>query len=330
MRRMKSRLTLFCIALLGTALLSSLVLCQHQEPLAPPAPHRGGMIDATLPQRAIVFGDSRPKLALEIGREDTDGIAAEVMGRIAAEHPAMVIHLGDIAARGGKEKHWKTFDDESRAIREGKIPFYPALGNHEFMGGDRDEALRNYFSRFPHLGNRRWYDVTAGNTLFIQLDSNFVELTDGEIAEQDRWLGETLAKAGADPKIEFVILAAHHPPSTNASIHSGTEAVRSHFLDPAKKCAKAVILFSGHVHGYERFEEAGGMMLVVSGGGGSPRHTILTGDEARHRDLFSGGAKRPFHFCRLTLSSGRLLVEMVARGDDGKTWSVADTFEFRR
>jgi hypothetical protein len=83
---------------------------------------------------------------------------------------------------------------------------------------------------------------------------------------------------------------------------------------------------TGHAHAYERFEECG-RTFVVSGGGGGPRVELLSGAEARHRDLHTAGSPRPFHY---------LLVEQDASGarvtvrglDKGETEArVIDRFE---
>ena len=82
-----------------------------------------------------------------------DVLPPEARLSLGRDLAVMVFHLGDIAARGGKEKYWRTFDHDSRAIREAKIPFYPALGNHEFMGGDRADGFICVFA--DHASARR-------------------------------------------------------------------------------------------------------------------------------------------------------------------------------
>lgn len=326
---MSKRLAAVVTSILAALMISTLTFCSHVE-VGPVQPQRGLTVDPPLPLTFAVLGDSRPKHDLEFGMESAKGIAAKVMQRIADESPAFVLHLGDIATRGGIARYWGAFDRDATPIRDKGIPFYAVIGNHELMGGSVVDGLKNYFARFPHLDGKRWYSLRVRNLLIVALDSNFGDLTGEEIEAQNRWLEATLKKAEADAGIAFVVVAGHHPPYSNAAIHGGNSDVQSRFVARARACKKVKILFAGHVHSYERFRMEDGIMYVVSGGGGSPRHTLASGENARYKDLYKAPPFRNFHFCRLTLREDVLVCDMMAYDEKTGLWSVADTFECRR
>jgi hypothetical protein len=136
-----------------------------------------------------------------------------------------------------------------------KISVYPALGNHD-LHGDPTLTLGNYFQRFPELKNSRYYSVRAANTLLLVLDSSLAE-TDGP---QGTWLAAKLDGVLSD--VDFVFVMDHHPPYTSFSdpkLFGGGHSARTSerelakFLEARQAQARfRIIMFSGHVHNYER------------------------------------------------------------------------------
>ena len=145
------------------------------------------------------------------------------------------------------------------------------------MHGDEATALGNYFKRFPDLKNSRYYSVRAANSLIVVLDSALPELS----GPQGQWLSDTLDHVPAD--VNFVFLMFHHPPYTSSSdmkSHGGGHSARS----PEQALAKMLeqrqshdqfrlVVFSGHVHNYERHEH-GGVTYFVTGGGAAHAYPI--------------------------------------------------------
>jgi acid phosphatase type 7 len=168
------------------------------------------------------------------------------------------------------------WDSETSIWRDKRIPIYPALGNHD-LHGDQNIALRNYFQRFPDLKNSRYYSVRAANSLILVLDSSLVE-TGGDEGE---WLADKLDHV--PPDVDFVFLMFHHPPYTSSSDakafgggHSSrpTEQVLAKMLEQRQAHAGfRIVVFSGHVHNYERHEHEG-VTYFVSGGGGAHAYPI--------------------------------------------------------
>ena len=231
--------------------------------------------DVKTPFRFIAYGDTRfhdPK--------DTDAanpsVRVALVKAIAEANPAFVCMTGDIVYNGNDSNDWKVWDGETSIWREKRIPVYPALGNHD-LHGDPRVALGNYFQRFSELKDSRYYSVRAANTLLLVLDSSLDEIA----GPQGNWLAAQLDRVPAD--VDFVFLMLHHPPYTSSSDDKrfgGGHSARTpeHALANMLELRQAhapyrVVVFSGHVHNYERHEH-GGVSYFVSGGGAAHAYPI--------------------------------------------------------
>ncbi len=232
-------------------------------------------IKESVPFRFVAYGDTRfhdPK--------DTDAanpaVRVALVQAIAELDPAFICFTGDIVYNGYDEDDWKVWDKETSIWRDKNIPVYPALGNHDLHGSEKI-ALGSYFQRFPDLKNSRYYSVHAANTLILVLDSSLDEVS----GSQGQWLAGKLDNIPAD--VDFVFLMFHHPPYTSSSDakmfgggHSArsTEVALAKILEDRQAHARArFVVFSGHVHNYERHEH-GGVTYFVSGGGAAHAYPI--------------------------------------------------------
>jgi Icc-related predicted phosphoesterase len=227
------------------------------------------------PFRFVAYGDTRfhdPK--------DTEAanpaVRVALVKAIAEVNPAFVCFTGDIVYNGHDAHDWKVWDSETAIWREKNIPVYPALGNHDLHGNEKT-ALGNYFQRFPELKNSRYYSVRAANTLMLVLDSALDEIS----GPQGQWLTSELDNIPSD--VDFVFLLFHHPPytsSSDAEMFGGGHSARS----PEQRLAKMLegrqahvrarfVVFSGHVHNYER-HQYGGVTYFVTGGGAAHAYPI--------------------------------------------------------
>lgn len=229
----------------------------------------------SVPFRFVAYGDTR-------FHDPTDTEAANPAVRvalvqaIAEANPAFVCFTGDIVYNGYDLNDWKTWDSETSIWRDKNIPIFPALGNHD-LHGDPKIALGNYFQRFPELKNSRYYSVSAANTLTLVLDSSLDETS----GPQSQWLVNKLDHIPSD--VDFVFLMFHHPPYTSSSDakkygggHSArsTEQQLAKMLEDRQAHARVrFVVFSGHVHNYERHEH-GGVTYFVSGGGAAHAYPI--------------------------------------------------------
>jgi len=305
------------LLLVGCCLISG---CNEAQPVPT---FSGNILINSRITRIVVYGDTQSRHPLEFWKKDTTPARRRVAYRVAQLRPDLVINAGDLVDRGGSASAWTTFDEENAWLRRQGVPYYPVLGNHDFMGGTIAEALDNFFSRFPYLNRRRYYDLRVGPVAFIMLDSNFDKLANVEIRGQLRWLQQTLDQCERDPSVRLVVIVAHHPPFTNSS--SIPPSIRvTHFILPLLSgTAKCRLFFSGHVHSYERFR-VGGVNYIVTGGGGAPLDTVE--ESVFPKDLYPGGPVRPFHYCLLTIYPDRCSVEMFQLQPDG-TWLARDSLE---
>ena len=274
-------------------------------------------LEVSTPFRFVVCGDARfhdPK--------DTEAanppVRQALVEAIAQANPAFISFGGDIVYNGNDADDWMVWDSETAVWRARKIPVYPALGNHD-LHGDEKVALANYFQRFPDLKNSRYYSVRAANELMLVLDSSLDETS----GAQGQWLSQKLDHIPGD--VDFVFIVLHHPPYTSSSDLKklgGGHSARSQeqklagTLEARQQNLRArIVVFSGHVHNYERHEH-GGVTYFVTGGAGAHAYPIeRAADDPFHSkevnyhyllvEVDRGSLKITMH--RLDLTSGRAI-----------------------
>ena len=286
------------------ALILGLIGCMKKSTAQTPAVDL--QLDVKTPFRFVAYGDTRfhdPK--------DTEAanppVRVALVQAIAEAKPAFVCFTGDIVYNGYDTDDWKVWDSETSIWREKKIPIYPALGNHDLHGNEKT-ALGNYFQRFPELKNSRYYSVRAANTLLLVLDSSLEETS----GPQGQWLTEKLDHVPAD--VDFVFIMDHHPPYTSSSDekkfgggHSArkTEQTLARMLEERQARAPfRIVVFSGHVHNYERHEH-GGITYFVSGGGAAHAYPI----ERAPDDPFQS-KEINYHYLLVEVSQRQLKITM--------------------
>jgi 3',5'-cyclic AMP phosphodiesterase CpdA len=231
-------------------------------------------LTVSAPFRFVAYGDSRfhdPK--------DTDvanpPVRIALVRAVAAANPAFICFTGDLVYNGYDANDWNVWDSETSIWRDKKIPVFPTIGNHE-LHGDEKLALANYFQRFPDLKNSRYYSVQAANTLTLVLDSALDETS----GPQGQWLAAKLDNIPSN--VNFVFIMLHHPPYTSSSAlmlgegHAARsqEQALAKMLEQRQAHARVrFVVFSGHVHNYERHEH-GGVTYFVSGGGAAHAYPI--------------------------------------------------------
>jgi Icc-related predicted phosphoesterase len=302
------------------------VACSRSQSQAPPSTEPAALqLQVSVPFHIVIYGDSR-------FHDPTDTEAANPAARqalvqaIAQANPSFVSFGGDIVYNGNDVDDWKVWDSETAIWREKKIPVYPALGNHDLHGNEK-VALANYFERFPDLKNSRYYSVRAGNTLMLVLDSALDETS----GSQGQWLIQMLDHIPAD--VDFVFVVLHHPPYTSSSdmkMFGGGHSARSHEQDLAKSLEARqqnlrarIVVFSGHVHNYERHEH-GGITYFVTGGAGAHAYPI----ERAKDDPFQSKEVN-YHYLMVDIDRGRLKVTMHRLDlTSGKAvWTEPDSVE---
>jgi len=297
------RLTL--VALLGcTACTRSNLQTQRQS--SPPPQRVEIRLPVSAPFHFVVYGDSRfhdPKDTEAANPAARQGLVKA----IAQTNPAFISFGGDIVYNGYDKDDWKVFDTETAIWREKRIPVYPALGNHD-LHGDEQVALGNYFERFPDLKSSIYYSVRAANTLMLVLDSALDETS----GPQGQWLTQKLDHLPGE--VDFVLIILHHPPYTSSSDDKkfgGGHSARSQeqalakMLEARQQNLRArIVVFSGHVHNYERHEH-GGVTYFVTGGAGAHAYPIERGKD----DPFQSKEVN-YHYLQLEDDQGKLKITM--------------------
>jgi Icc-related predicted phosphoesterase len=294
--------------LLVVILFLGCVACSRSHSQMPPPETQPAelQLQVSTPFHFVTYGDSRfhdPK--------DTEAanppVRRALVQAIAQANPAFISFGGDIVYNGYDGNDWKVWDSETAVWREKKIPVYPALGNHD-LHGDEKVALANYFQRFPDLKNSRYYSVRAANTLMLVLDSSLDETS----GPQGQWLTQKLDQVPGE--VDFVFLVLHHPPytsSSDAKKFGGGHAARSHeqamakMLEARQPSLRArIVVFSGHVHNYERHEH-GGVTYFVTGGAGAHAYPI----ERAPDDPFQSKEVN-YHYLLVDVDRGSLKITM--------------------
>lgn len=263
-------------------------------------------LQVSTPFHFVTYADSR-------FHDPTDTEAANPAVRqalvqaIAQSSPDFVSFGGDIVYDGNNKEDWKVWDRETSVWREKHIPVYPALGNHDVHGNEK-VALANYFERFPELKNSRYYSVRAANSLMLVLDSSLDETS----GPQGLWLKQKLDRLPGD--VDFVFIVLHHPPYTSSSDmkmfgggHSArsTELAMAKMLEARQQNLRArIVVFSGHVHNYERHEH-GGVTYLVAGGAGAHAYPIerAPGDPFQSKEV-------NYHYLAVQVDRGSVKITM--------------------
>jgi hypothetical protein len=281
------------------------------------------------PLRIIVYGDTRFTDPNEVSAANSK-VRRWLVEKIAEEKPDAVLVSGDLPWRGGEVSDYEVYRAETKVWRDTHLFIYPALGNHEFHGTER-ECLENWWQAFPELRGHRWYSVKLGDSVYIlNLDSNSSLLPGSKQAE---WIRSQLEHVPAS--VRFVFVDLHHPPLVDVQPkgdvgHNGrpNEHALAGFLAQApEKSRVRFVVTAGHIHNYERFFQDG-IVYLVSGGGGAKPCPI----ERLPADLYQDRSFPNYHYLRFVEDGNRLVVTMIRVADpDGVTpqWEEKDRFEIQ-
>jgi len=282
--------------------------------------------DPSAPLTFIAYGDTR--------FTQRDGVANAVarralVARMASERPAAIFIGGDLVYEGGNPEDYETYKTETAAWSQAKIPIFPALGNHEFRGCDKDlsPCLVNWWRAAAPSGvySFRWYSVTLGpKVLVLVLDSDS-SLKPG--SEQRSWFEQQITHAGS--QVEFVLVVLHYPPVRDPIFpRAKDEKEIARYLSKHTHSLHArTVVVGSHIHNYERFRRDDVTYLVSGGGGAKPVPALRLFGELSKLDTAVN-----FHYIRFRLESGDLQGTMV-RFDPNlpaeTAWTEPDRFEVK-
>lgn len=234
------------------------------------------------------------------------GSYLELVRRLMKYDPAFVVNTGDVVSSPG-ESQWAEFWKQSKPIT---VPYFLTVGNHDVYDKKSEELFKEQ-AGLP--GNKLYYSFTAGNSLFIFLDSSVPGQDRKITGEQYEWLEKVLSASNQQHRFVFV----HHPlyPDKECGHHYGgcLDKYRKERdrIESLFEKYKVAIVFAGHEHLYLR-KRVDGVIHIITGGGGAM--------------LYSKEEKGGFHHFILVTVSGKEVKGKVV-DINGK---VRDTFQLRK
>ena len=230
-------------------------------------------------------------------------IPAALARRIRDDHPAFLIHLGDLAYGYGLTPEFDLkFFRPFRGMLA-RVPLFPTPGNHDLYRSSIYHAL---FS--PAVAGRSGvvphYAFAWGPAYFVALDSSAA-------AADPAGLKAELAHA---PPLPWRIVFLHEPLYTAG--RKRAEVGLREQVAPVLEAARVDLVLAGHLHFYERSEpscehDPGAAVLHVTSGGGS--HQL---DRVRAHPNFPRAASVS-HYLRIRVNPRWLDLRAIAV--DGQT-----------
>ncbi len=208
---------------------------------------------------------------------------AELMGEVAdVIGPEAILAAGDVhhfmGVQSTTDPLWLTNFETIYSHPELMIPWYPVLGNHEYIGNT--EAVINYsqVSRRWQMEGRYYYKLFTGKStrvhiLFIDTtplisryreESNkYADVLKVDPQQELKWIEEQLSaiRGSIDKKSEneqikdWIIVVGHHPvyAQTSKSISEQEDLQKS--VAPLLRKYGVDIYTCGHIHNFQHFRE---------------------------------------------------------------------------
>jgi len=170
-----------------------------------------------------------------------------------------------------------------------QVPWYPALGNHDYYGNPDAEieySTINSLWNFPS----RYYSFTKilnsrDKALFIVLDTqglindyhNLTDSTQSDSIPEIKWLNKVLSNSTA----KWIFVTGHHPVYSASTYHGDTYEMKE-LIKPIFDQYSVDFYICGHDHHFEQAKDtAFSTNYIVTGTGAYPRpvegssHTIF-------------------------------------------------------
>lgn len=245
--------------------------------------------DGDLPNRAgslklAVIGDNgtgkRPQY------EVADQMAA-ARSRFAFD---FVLMMGDnFYGRQRPDDLVEKFDRPYKALLDGGVRFYAALGNHDGL----------HTIDYPPLNmlGRKYYTFAREHVRIFVLDTNSLD------PAQLRWFESELDQS----REAWKIAVFHHPLYSNAGRHGSSVDLRT-VLEPVLQAHGVKVVFSGHDHIYERLIPQQGIHYFVVGSSGQLRRGDL-----RRSASTAAGNDQDQAFMLVEIDQNELFFETITR-----------------
>jgi len=244
----------------------------------------------------------------------------EVAHAVADTQPDLFVFVGDMVSHGRHDEQWdREFIDPARPLLAAS-PTLIVPGNH-----DEDAPLMKKL--WPVFNHGRHWTLRVGPALLVGLDG----ATDFSPASPDAdWLDHYLA----DHPAPFTFVFNHYPAYSSgghtrrnaqgALVEPPVHAAR-HLILPILQRHAVTALFSGHDHGYERFEPAEGPTLFITAGAGAYLYDDQQRDDADAPPRAARAKIHHFAFIDLTPHAATLTaVDRHGTRLDQTRWTAPD------
>lgn len=250
---------------------------------------------ATEKPQAMVFhmvGDTGGFKQPELQKQVAGHMAQQYLNAICPEErPSFLYHLGDIVYHYGEADQYESQFLQPYETYPG--PIYAIAGNHDTdinpNCGEHYQSLEAFYAAFCntcpatiHFGTglkrksqvqpNVYWTMQAPLATIIGLHTNVPKY--GCIQkEQKSWFIKELKEAAKYSAEKAIIVCMHHAPYS-ADVNHGSSQPMIEFLESAFEEAgvKPDIIFSGHVHNYQRFSkhysDGKTIPFIVAGAGG--------------------------------------------------------------
>ena len=211
----------------------------------------------------VIISDSHYMLdpggaSLEFENRRKQSARREVALRMAAAlAPEFVVHNGDMVQEypDNLERFYRSMDESLEQVRACGVEPYYVAGNHDIGDKPDPTAPASHVSRevldwYHRRFGQSWYSFDQGDCHFVVLNSQIMNGTLPDAAEQEAWVEKDLAEHAK--KRLFILL--HMPPY----LFDETEPSRGHYdnlADPARtwlldlvRVYRVEMLVAGHVH----------------------------------------------------------------------------------
>ncbi len=264
------------------------------------------------PFKMVVWGDSHGGFSTILTTLVTGNGASD--GMLGFE-PDLMVCVGDAVDSGSQYWQWGTGLLDQIQPLASSTPYFEAIGNHE---GDSHW----FYDYLDQPGNEHWFALSYGAARLVFIDTNYSFSTG---SEQNDWIREELSSEEAQDA-RWLLVFHHHPPYSEIYEESKYAQIRS-YLVPLYEAAGVDVLFTGHIHDYERGiwtpEDTGRRIvyLQTSGGGGTLWWDEYDGDWPQIDNVI----QYAYHYMELEVGAEDLTMNAVDL--DG---NVIDTVELER
>lgn len=240
--------------------------------------------------------DSSLKFAV-IGDTGTGDKPQYEIGKLIADYREtfrfdFVVMVGDNMYGSERPQDYeKKFERPYKALLDGGVKFYAALGNH-------DDPNQRFYKLF-NMGGETYYRYSKGPAEFFVLDTTALD------PKQVRWLEQQLQASRASWKIVYF----HHPLYSSGATH-GSEVDMRVLLEPLFIKYGVNLVLAGHEHFYERINPQKGIYYFTCGGSAKLRK-----GDIRRGALTAVGVDTDNTFMLFEIDGDQLYFQTVSRSD---------------